>query len=1347
MIQRLNNALTWLWVVTLALALFVGGCSDDGGDSEVPSDPNNVVGDVGPDVDDEPDVPAPVDMGGDEMDIVEDEPDGEDGPAPGTLCAPCLNNDECGEEVDLCVNLPFEGSVCAKDCTLTDEVCPDGFQCATIQEFPELVRQCVPENLLCDDKCEGVTCGFEEVCDPLTGMCGPRQGLCDQPCISDDNCGGPDDQCLLLPGGNNERICSQDCSGEDATCPEGYFCALVSEEDDIRQCVPQDLTCIDRCSDVMCGDDEGCDPLTGFCEPLLGLCDINCVSNGLCGDGPEDICINLDDNGPNGESFCATGCDPEDNFSCPVNFFCATLQEGDENGVCVPQDLTCVTDRCDAVDCGAGFNCDVRTGECVRSELGVCDQCGDLTSPSCGGPEDLCLNLGDPGGVICSQDCSLTGECPNEGYTCVIIPNSTRRACIPSVLECRLCDGITCDEGATCNPATGECVAPPASCVEVGCAQGEICNPDIEECEIIGELCNFDTRIADCFGPVRKCSATRRGADGVCAVICDDDNDCTPEAPNCLDLYRVGELCVPDGLGGPSTCGVTAPADVSIGRPCGSGVQARCAPDAPTCIDNVEDDVEGFCSLSCGSDADCGGDGVCQPIRGRTGRFCVPANCLCLTGAEVPDGTTDLLALALNERQLTRCSFSLDPTSQRALNPATPGAPLRPALLSGVSDQPLAATGLARSLRDELDQAMSGERPVRDAIVAAAARQGASLEARDPFFDLPEELDPLSEGLRDLVRAAGGEFDGDTLNGDVNAVPVDALAALGQILAAIAEVVRVRQAIVTALELDEAGLDALYLNAPALFLPPSAGAAVPDLSDDAALAQLEGFDLAALAQASADLAAVIQGATLDGEALAGVALSAETPVGRVVIGNAGDTVYGEGESFALLVDVSGADRYENAVGATADAGQPVSVAIDLGGADQYGYVEVADDRDQEAWLPSDADGRFIPERPVQADNGPVSLSNTGRQGAGRLGVGMLFDLGAGDDSYTSLRMSQGAGILGVGVLYDDGGADNYSAEAFAQGAALLGIGVQIDDGDNGEGEREDAWRLWHAGQGFGTARGVGLLIDEAGDSRYTGEAATGLSDVLYFSPPDRGQSNQNLVQGAGAGLLPADQRFPERQATGGGLGALYDRSGDDQYRAGTFAQGAGVHLGAGLLIDDLGADVYEARYGAQGFGELVAVGVLLEGDGADAYNLEEARRISSLMGFGTNLGSGTLLDQRGDDRYSVPSLSGGVGQLNGAGLLFDLGGADTHTALSTSTWGFASLGLPQDDPDAFRREVPTYGLFIDAGAQEDTYTRLDLENNPAPLIGNNQSWIQQADDAVPGEIGIGIDGEGATGLE
>jgi hypothetical protein len=1327
-----------LSILTIALVLAASACSDDPADSGIGAatdagDTDTFGTSDTPDADEDI-TDLPRDTGPDAP------PDtGENNGNPGGLCAQCLDDDDCGGPNDLCTQLPFEdGMTCGIDCTVSESVCPADFECVVVEDLPVEIRNCLPENRVCNDLCDGVTCDPGQVCIPTTGACEDPLGLCGQPCVFDDQCGGADDRCVFLRA-TGERVCGQVCISDEETgehdCPEDYFCARINaEEGEFFQCVPEILTCVDRCSDVVCEESQVCDPFSGFCTTRLGQCDLGCDNNALCGETNDDICLSFRDNADN-ESFCALGCD--DAFDCPINYFCGNIN-GRPRGACVPIDLTCI-DRCRGLECPEGTNCDVRQGECVVSELGLCDDCGELDDPSCGGQMDRCLNLGDPAGVICSEDCTETGECPNEGYRCVILRNSTLRVCIPIGGDCLRCQVVDCDGGTTCNPLTGECVAPAISCNDEGCENRFVCNPDNGECELIGEACTFETRF-DCFGPVRKCSATRPGQEGVCAVICGDDDDCPTGAPHCTDLYRVGELCVPDGLGGPTTCGNTAPDGVGVGRPCGAGVAARCPQDAPECIQGIDAGTPGFCSASCQVDADCGGQGTCQALRGRQGQWCTPPNCLCLAGNEVSREDRDILQEALDEHGLGRCSFSLNPFHQGFLDPEIPGAPLRPEYVGSFAAQPLSSIAAGQILGDELATASVGARPTRDALIIAAARAGYILEARDPDFPIPDELPPLVEGLRRVTEAAGGEFDIAEVNGVVDDVPIDLQDKLAQILFAASEVIVARQGAVEAVGLTPTEVDALFTSIPYLFLIPPDGVTPPNLDDPAVLATLEDLDLQPLFQATADLAAVIEAASLTSNPdYDAVSISLETPVGAIIIGAAGDTVWDRTEPIAVAVDVSGNDRWSGAAGATATATQPLGLVIDLGGDDVYGYTEVPNARDTDAWLPSDAGGRLDPELPVQASHGPISLSDSGRQGSGRLGAGLLYDLGDGDDRYTSLRMSQGVGILGVGVLFDGGGNDIYTVEAFGQGAGLLGIGVFLDRGGD-----IDRMRIWHAGQGFGTARGVGIAIDTGGDNVWLAEPATGIADVLYFSFPDRGQSNQNLAQGMGAGLFPPDQRFPDRQPMGGGMGVLFDLDGDDTYTVGTYGIGAGVHHGMGFFIDAGGADVYVARYGAVGFGHTVGVGTFLELGGDDVY-LVDGRVISSMLGHGSQLGAGVFTDFFGDERYQVPSTSGGVGTQNGAGVFFDLGGADDHTALSLNTWGYAAAQF-EDETDP-RRDLPTYGLFIDASQSEDIYTRIDLEDPEPPLIGDDLTWTQRANPDLDSELGVGIDGDGLTGYE
>ena len=47
----------------------------------------------------------------------------------------------------------------------------------------------------------------------------------------------------------------------------------------------------------------------------------------------------------------------------------------------------------------------------------------------------------------------------------------------------------------------------------------------------------------------------------------------------------------------------------------------------------------------------------------------------------------------------------------------------------------------------------------------------------------------------------------------------------------------------------------------------------------------------------------------------------------------------------------------------------------------------------------------------------------------------------------------------------------------------------------------------------------------------------------------------------------------------------------------------------------------------------------------------------------------------------------------------------------------------------------------------DSYQRIDLEDQNPPFIGDDRSWSQRADENNTAELGIGIDGDGLTGLE
>ena len=157
------------------------------------------------------------------------------------------------------------------------------------------------------------------------------------------------------------------------------------------------------------------------------------------------------------------------------------------------------------------------------------------------------------------------------------------------------------------------------------------------------------------------------------------------------------------------------------------------------------------------------------------------------------------------------------------------------------------------------------------------------------------------------------------------------------------------------------------------------------------LAALDSVDLASMTAAATQVATAIEAAKL--ERFRGLELPSvdvETPLGAIVLRGKGDDTYGPStDAPALLLDTGGDDVYRAPIAAGTLA-LPISVAIDLAGKDTYAYVEKPNDADKVGTrLVSDEAGR----------SGGRTKSRVGRQGSGVLGVGLLYDLGAGNDTY------------------------------------------------------------------------------------------------------------------------------------------------------------------------------------------------------------------------------------------------------------------------------------------------------------------------------------------------------------
>jgi hypothetical protein len=345
----------------------------------------------------------------------------------------------------------------------------------------------------------------------------------------------------------------------------------------------------------------------------------------------------------------------------------------------------------------------------------------------------------------------------------------------------------------------------------------------------------------------------------------------------------------------------------------------------------------------------------------------------------------------------------------------------------------------------------------------------------------------------------------------------------------------------------------------------------------------------------------------------GPLLQLQTALGDVVLGSTGEDTY-DGDAL-LVIDPGGADSWTGSAGSNVGVPSRAALALDLGGADTY-------------------TGR---------------RSHT--QGAGFLGIGVLLDAGPEGDRYLALNQAQGAGFMGVGVLWDAGGDDSYTAGAFAQGAGTFGLGIFVDE------EGSDVASAQGRAQGFGSTGGLGAMLDLAGDD----QRRLGTTGEPLLGPGGGGG------QGAGFGTRP----FPWTSDVSlhGGVGLLYDRSGDDAYFGRGFSQGAGWFLSLGLLLERGGRDRYTGAEWSQGAANHLAVGLLQDMGGSDIYSGGE-----HVQAVAADRSVGILDDRGGDgDGYRLGSIGPGspgagragmgfVRQARALAILVDDGGDDVRRA-------------------------------------------------------------------------------------
>ncbi len=397
---------------------------------------------------------------------------------------------------------------------------------------------------------------------------------------------------------------------------------------------------------------------------------------------------------------------------------------------------------------------------------------------------------------------------------------------------------------------------------------------------------------------------------------------------------------------------------------------------------------------------------------------------------------------------------------------------------------------------------------------------------------------------------------------------------------------------------------------------------------------------------------------IDGKAYA----TLQTDIGTVIIGDSRTNKYYA--DFPMIIDLGGNDEYRNrGAFALGYFGDMISSIFDLGGNDLYLTEE---------WFFS--------------------------QASAVMGFSSILDAG-GDDIYRSGGYSQASAICGLAILSDLGGDDIMRAGEHSQAAATFGMAILYSGGQDDERKSanygsDDDYRAYRYAQGFGSVKAVGLLHDTHGDDSY-------YAGGQYLHEPLHPQLHQSMSQGFGFGW---------RGAASGGIGALIDERGNDNYWTQIYGQGSSYWYAFGLLYDVTGHDTYQMGHYGQGAGIHLSVGSLVDRRGEDAYY---GRRGPS-QGCAHDWAVGYMFDGGGPDYYSADGIAWGQGHANGIGIFIDRSGPDVY--------GGKSSGHVQGTASA-ARGYGGLGLFYDLGG-DDRYIRDQGKND--------RTWIK-------GIWGIGVD--------
>lgn len=638
----------------------------------------------------------------------------------------------------------------------------------------------------------------------------------------------------------------------------------------------------------------------------------------------------------------------------------------------------------------------------------------------------------------------------------------------------------------------------------------------------------------------------------------------------------------------------------------------------------------------------------------------------------------------------------------------------------------------ADNLARAADTAVASDHPMTS-LMAVVAHSLGRKPTVGGALPQPAETEPLLTALADLHGVYGEPFDPAPVQIQLAEVPTPVQRVAAKVVLAAAVAVGLRNAWLDGIGSPNRRKTWFNLGAGMLLATPGGGVD-PDAKSDGPLFLLDTNTDLLFRAALVLLQALDEGDLLQAKSATPFAFSTPTPLGKVVLRGGGADTWNPKDpqtkgDLLLALDSGGNDTWLVRAGANTSVDNPIAVAIDLGGDDTYTYAPAPDPQPWEAVLPPDEDSRTV----AQAGHAPWSLSTQSRQGAGRLGVAVLVDLGGGKDHYRALRMAQGYANFGVGVLWDDGGNDRYEGEAGVQGAAAVGIAIAYDGGGD-----DTRWAV-HNAQGFAWMSSGGLLYDRGGHDDYVCAIDKPLQ---YPSPQTPGYANSSLCQGTGFGM----RRDATKTHRSGGIALLRDLAGNDGYTGSTFVQGTGYWFGTGVLADGGGDDHYDGLFYAQGAAAHFALAFFLDGGGSDEHGLRH-KPLHSQMGLGHDFSSALFVSEGGDDIYRGPSRSQGASKCHGHGLFVDNGGADIYEVDNDKAIGWATDYDWAPGTCGKYEVIPSWGFFVDIGGL-DLYTKPGKQTPKSGSYGDNQLWVtDDPDEPKAKEQSGGIDAtKGDTGL-